>query len=234
KIVSEMWKNLLHVRKIGVNDNFFELGGNSLLAQNFITLLAKEKYLLPITKLYQHPTPARIAAFLEGKSTTKELEDTRKHSQTNDIAVIAMAGRFPGADTIDELWTNLKEGKESIRFFSEEEIDVSIPDTLKKSPNYVKARGLINGADEFDHNFFGINPKIAEAMDPQQRKFLEIAWEALETAGYLSENQKESIGVYAGSSSNTYFINNVHPNEELRNSIGDFNLLTLNDKDFLA
>src|SRR5690606_8296858 len=123
KIVSEMWKNLLHVRKIGVNDNFFELGGNSLLAQNFITLLAKEKYLLPITKLYQHPTPARIAAFLEGKSTTKELEDTRKHSQTNDIAVIAMAGRFPGADTIDELWTNLKEGKESIRFFSEEEID---------------------------------------------------------------------------------------------------------------
>src|SRR5690606_37300522 len=112
-------------------------------------------------------------------------------------AVIGMAGRFPGANTIEELWTNLKEGRETIEFFSEAEIDVSISDSLKKNANYVRARGIIDGADEFDYKFFGINPKHAEVMDPQQRKFLEVAWEALESAGYLSEDYRELTGVYA-------------------------------------
>ncbi len=232
--IIEILKDLLKINKIGIHDNFFELGGNSLLAQNTIALLLKKEITFPITKLYQYPTAAGIATFLKGEIKIKKQEKNKKRSESNDIAVIAMAGRFPGANTIEELWKNLKEGKESIQFFSEEELDTSIPASLKKDPNYVKARGIIDGADEFDHNFFAINPKLAEVMDPQQRKFLEVAWEALETAGYLSEYQKESIGVYAGSSSNTYFINNIHPNKELLDLVGDFNVLTLSDKDFLA
>src|SRR5690606_9489140 len=170
----------------------------------------------------------------KGEIKHKIQHTIQQRSENTDVAVIAMAGRFPGANTIEELWGNLTAGKESISFFSEEDLDSSIPDSLKRDPNYVKARGLIDGANEFDHNLFGINPKLAGIMDPQQRKFLEVAWEALETAGYLNEHQRESIGVYAGSSSNTYFINNIHPNSELRNSVGDFNVLTLSDKDFLA
>src|SRR5690606_28080830 len=215
-------------------DNFFELGGNSLLAQKTVALLLSEDIRLPITKLYQHPTAAGIAAFVQSGSTSTRKTKIGKRSPGKDIAVVAMAGRFPGANTIEELWENLKEGKESISFFSAEEIDISIPESLKNSPLYVKARGIIDGADQFDYQFFGINKKIAEAMDPQHRKFLEVSWEALESAGYLSEESRESVGVYAGCSSNTYFNHNIYPNAEVRERIGDFNVLTLNHKDFLA
>ena len=234
EMVVEIWKKMLGLETIGIYDNFFELGGNSLLAQQTVSSLLTESVQLPITKLYQNPTAAGIAAFMQSRSNFTPKLEKRKKSSSKNIAVIAMAGRFPGANTIDELWENLKEGKESISFFSAEELDMSIPESLKASPLYVKARGIIDGADEFDYQFFGINKKIAEAMDPQQRKFLEISWEALESAGYLSQVSKGLIGVYAGSSNNTYFINNIHPNSEVKERIGDFNVLTLNDKDFLA
>jgi amino acid adenylation domain-containing protein len=229
-----IWKKLLHLEKIGVCDNFFELGGNSLLAQQTVSLLLAENIQLAITKLYQHPTARGIASFIQSRTTSGQKKKNKKKSPGRHVAVIAMAGRFPGANTVEKLWENLKEGRESIRFFSPEELDPSISQSLTTSSHYVRARGIIDGAEEFDYHFFGINKKIAEAMDPQQRKFLEICWEALESAGHLSEASKDSMGVYAGSSSNTYFINNVHTSTEVRERIGDFNILTLNDKDFLA
>ena len=87
-----------------------------------------------------------------------------------------MAGRFPGANSIQELWDVLRDGKDTISFFSPEELDPSIPDAIKNDPLYVPARGILPSAKEFDAAFFGLNPKVAEAMDPQQRVFLEIAW----------------------------------------------------------
>src|SRR5690606_37618621 len=187
EIIVGLWKKLLGLERIGIHDNFFELGGNSLLAQKTVALLLSEDIRLPITKLYQHPTAAGIAAFVQSGSTSTRKTKIGKRSPGKDIAVIAMAGRFPGANTIEELRQNLKEGKESISIFSADEIDISIPESLKNSPLYVKARCIIDGADQFDYQFFGINKKIAEAMDPQHRKFLEVSWEALESAGYLSE-----------------------------------------------
>src|SRR5690606_11884562 len=170
EMVVKLWRKLLGLERIGTHDNFFELGGNSLLAQQTISHLLNENVQLPITKLYQYPTAAGIAAFVQSRPTTSRSTQKRKRPSSKNVAVIGMAGRFPGANTIDELWENLKEGRESISFFSQEELDASISDSLKSNPNYVKARGIINGADEFDYQFFGINKKIAEAMDPQQRK----------------------------------------------------------------
>ncbi|WP_280640612.1 aminotransferase class III-fold pyridoxal phosphate-dependent enzyme [Hymenobacter volaticus] len=145
-----------------------------------------------------------------------------------------MAGRFPGADTIAELWQLLKEGRETTRFFTADELDASIPAQLKNDPLYVKARGVINQADQFDASFFNLNPKLAELMDPQQRVFLEIAWEALEQAGYLPQYYKESIGVFAGSGNNTYYQHNVQANRDLVDQVGGFQVMTANEKDYIA
>src|SRR5215204_66016 len=147
------------------------------------------------------------------------------------IAIIGMAGRFPKAATIDEFWRNLCEGSEAISFFSDEELTqagIAVP----KKPNYVKARGVLEGADLFDAAFFGIKPKEAEVMDPQHRIFLECAWEALETAGWDPERFDGLIGVFAGMSMNTYAAHNLMPHTELVELVGEYQLMLGNDKDF--
>ena len=98
------------------------------------------------------------------------------------VAIIGMAGRFPGARDVATLWRNLCDGRESITFFSDEDLDPSIGSELRKNPSYVKARGILEDAETFDAAFFGINPREAEVMDPQQRIFLETAWEVIENA----------------------------------------------------
>src|SRR5690606_23206110 len=128
----------------------------------------------------------------------------------------------------------LIQGRETIRWFSDEELDSSIPESHRQSPYYVKARGILDGAVDFDAAFFGINPKHAALMDPQQRLFLEIAWEALERSGHVPQKFEGSIGVYAGSANNTYFVNNVLKHPELIERAGDLSVLTLNDKDYLS
>lgn len=237
KKLAALWQNLLGVKRVGVKDNFFELGGNSLLAQKLIVLLKAEQLGLPVAKLYQHPTVAGIAAFLDGRSTrTARVIPSKPGSgvNNNDIAIIGMAARFPGANTIYEFWKNLKDGKETIHFFSDEELDASIPDGLKNNPNYVKARGIIDAPTTFDPAFFGINPKLAELMDPQQRIFLEISWEALEHSGHVPQKYDGTIGVFAGCRFNTYYSNNVLSNHALIENIGAFQVGTVNDKDYLA
>jgi hypothetical protein len=147
----------------------------------------QHNYTLPITKLYQYPTVNGIAAYIEGDKTIAKVmaNKPKKDKSNNDIAVIGMAARFPGADNIYELWKVLAEGRETTSFFTDEELDQSIPFAVRNAPNYVKARGIVENAEGFDAAFFGISPKVAELMDPQHRVFLELAWEALETSGHL-------------------------------------------------
>ncbi|MGC1196080.1 MAG: type I polyketide synthase, partial [Geitlerinemataceae cyanobacterium] len=136
------------------------------------------------------------------------------HSQPqvseSDIAIVGMSCRFPGAENIDEFWKNLCDGVESISFFSEQDLDFLDP-SLLNHPNYVKAGAVLSNIDQFDADFFSYSAKEAEIIDPQQRIFLECAWEALESAGYNPKLHQELVGVYAGSSSSTYLINNVCP-----------------------
>ncbi|HEX4375190.1 MAG TPA: amino acid adenylation domain-containing protein, partial [Puia sp.] len=237
KTIATLWANLLQLDRVGVNDNFFELGGNSLLAVKTVAdLKLQHKINLPITKLYQYPTVSEIAKFLSGSKRSEATIPAKKKTAAHhgDIAVIGMAGRFPGANTIDELWNLLRDGKESVSFFTKEELDPYIPDEIKNDGDYVSARGLINDADKFDAAFFGINPKLAELMDPQQRIFMEVVWETLESSGYLPSKYNGSIGIFAGSGNNSYYLNNVLSNKTLIDRMGSFQVMTFNEKDYVA
>jgi len=149
-----------------------------------------------------------------------------------DIAIIGMSGRFPGAKNINEFWQNLYSGTESVTFFSDEELsEAGVNSTILTDPNYVKAAPLLEDPELFDPVFFGISPREAKFMDPQHRLFLECAWEALEHAGYDPENFDRPIGVYGGSSLNTYFLFNGL----LSNYLSDpLPILLGNDKDYLT
>ena len=105
------------------------------------------------------------------------------------IAIIGLDGRFPGAESVGQLWENLVAGKESISFFGDAELASAglDPAALRAKGHYVAARGVLKDADCFDAAFFGVHPKEAEAMDPQQRVFLETCWAALERAGYAPD-----------------------------------------------
>src|SRR5262249_28078185 len=114
------------------------------------------------------------------------------------IAIIGMAGRFPGAENIHEFWKNVRDGVESITQFSDEELRTAgVDEDSLKDSQYVRARAVLEGADLFDADFFGLTPREAQIMDPQQRLFLEIAWNTLEHAGYDPTRFKGSIGVFA-------------------------------------
>lgn len=160
----------------------------------------------------------------------------RDNNIKNHVAIIGMVGRFPAATNIDELWENLYAGAESITFFADDELDLSIDSTQRQKPNYVRARGVLKGAEEFDARFFGMSPRQAQLMDPQQRVFLEASWEALENAGYDPDDFDGSIGVYAGmgNAGQSYYINNVLSNPDIVDSIGEFQTFLLNEKDYLA
>ena len=152
------------------------------------------------------------------------------------IAIIGMAGRFPGARNVPEFWRNLKNGVEGVRPFTDAELQASgvSADELAQ-PDYVKSGVVLKDLDKFDAAFFGFSPKDASIMDPQHRIFLECAWEALEDAGHVPENFEGSIGVFAGSGMNSYLIHNLLTNARLVASAGLFLLRqTGNDKDVLA
>src|SRR5690242_4273897 len=113
-----------------------------------------------------------------------------------EIAVIGMAGRFPGARTVDEFWRNLRDGVESIRFYSDEELlAAGVEREMLNDPHYVRAGAILPEIEYFDAAFFGFTPKEAEITDPQHRLFLECAWEALENAAYVPGSER--TGVYA-------------------------------------
>ena len=122
-----------------------------------------------------------------------------------EIAIIGMAGRFPGAKNIDEFWRNLRQGKESITFFSDEDLrSAGVEPSLLGDSKYVRAAAVLDGVDSFDAAFFDCNPREAELLDPQHRLFLETAWQAIEDAGYDTEAYKGALGVYAGASKSNY------------------------------
>ena len=158
----------------------------------------------------------------------------RRRAHRNSIAIVGMSCRFPGANNADEYWRNLRDGVESVTFYSPEELAASGVDTsVFQNPNFVPAGSLIDGAEMFDAPFFAINPREAESMDPQQRIFLECAWHALEDAGYDPEKYRGAIGVYAGCAMSTYF-HQLQRNPGFVQLVGFLQTLIGNDKDYLT
>jgi acyl transferase domain-containing protein/thioesterase domain-containing protein len=150
------------------------------------------------------------------------------------IAVIGMAGRFPGANNVGAFWESLSGGQESITFFAEDELDSSISPELRGDPHYVKARGILEDADKFDAAFFGIAPREAQIMDPQHRVLMEVAWEAFEDAGYDPGSYDGLVGVFAGTGFNHYFTNNILTRRDLMEAVGHHIAEIGNAPDYLS
>ncbi|PPK67113.1 beta-ketoacyl synthase N-terminal-like domain-containing protein [Actinokineospora auranticolor] len=153
----------------------------------------------------------------------------------SDIAIIGMACRFPGADSTDRFWEVLREGRETLtRFTDEELLAAGVPAARLADPRYVKAGQTIADVELFDAELFGFTPEEAEILDPQHRVFLECALTALERAGVDPERTEGNIGVYAGAGMNTYLLHNLAARYAGASSVDQYRLMLANDKDFLA
>ncbi len=153
----------------------------------------------------------------------------------NAVAIVGMAGRFPGAENVARLWSNVRDGVESIESLSDDALRAAgVTDAELSDPNYVKACAFLEGPDLFDAPFFDVTPREAELMDPQQRVFLECAWEAFEDAGYDVSRYDGAIGVFAGAGKNHYFVNQLLRNPRVLERMGPVATTIASEKDFVA
>jgi amino acid adenylation domain-containing protein len=248
KQMAALWAEFLKIDQVGVDDSFFDLGGNSLavihMASAYRSRFGRE---IPLVKVFQYPTVAQLCRFLDSREedsvavqeAEKRVAKLRRDGSSDErerelIAIVGMVGRFPGAENLDQLWKNLCESRESISFFAPEEIGPGLDERLRTDPDYVRARGIIEGAEYFDAGFFGISPLEAKVMDPQQRVFLELAYHALENAGYDPARFKGLIGVYAGIGDNHYYTTNLLTHPDLLALAGRLAVEYGNEKDYIA
>lgn len=267
KGLAAIWAEVLGVEEIGLDDAFADLGGKSLqivyIHQKIEQKLGLE---LTLTDLFRFPTIDTLSKHLEqdvdrgeaGDEQRKQAEQLASLARQSrgfsadggsdgedaleGIAIVGLSGRFPGADNVDEFWSNLVNGVESVSPLTEEQVRQAEEENpaLKDNPDFIKVCSPLKDADCFDTTFFGISPKEAEYMDPQHRVFLECAWHALEDAGCNPDVYRGSVGVYAGCYMNTYLINTLYSNPQFGNGLGNsFQVDSLqteigNDKDYLA
>jgi amino acid adenylation domain-containing protein len=254
RLVCDAFAQALGVHPVGRLDNFFELGGTSLLVLRVLALLSKQAgkgqspSQLSTTTFFKNPTAAALARAMTtqpsgGLDATRMPQQQRQppnnaladHALANEpIAIIAMAGRFPGAGNVEQFWDNLCAGRDSITFFQDAELDTSLPASLTSDACYVKARGLVADVEMFDAAFFGISPREAELMDPQQRVFLELCWECLERAGHAPDASVHPVGVFAGMYNASYFQRHVIHRPDLVEKLGEFTVMLANEKDYIA
>ena len=229
--IASVWSSILN-RKIRVDDQVFRMGADSLTAVKFQVLLREEAQLeISVGELFQYPTPRSLAQQINQRSNPSHIRRTRTNTgPVTDIAVVGLAGRFPGAPNVDAFWNNLVNGVESIREFSEEELiaaGVSAADYLNE--NYVARGTVLDDAYDFEPEFFGVTRSDAQVMSPQIRLFMKTAWEALEVAGYPVEPTDHRIGVFAGCGNPNYLAAERHVPEAQR-----LQRLIGNGADFLA
>ena len=213
------------------DDNLQDQGMDSLAANRIAaTLYGSLGLAVPVYSLFQYRTVGQFLDYALSRHAVRAPgqadQSDAKHetSSPRDVAIIGMAVRVPGAETLDSFWQNLVDAKESITFFSPPGGDAEV----------VNARGVINDPLGFDDRLFGISPIEAEFIDPQQRLLLELGWHALENAGYDPEQFAGRIGVYCGVGNNTYYLNNVLKNADKLEDYGPLQAMVANEKDYAA
>ncbi|MER8868203.1 amino acid adenylation domain-containing protein [Mesorhizobium sp. M0751] len=245
--LAEIWKDVLKLDCVGVDDNFFDVGGHSLaIVQVQARIHDRLGIDCKILDLFEHTTIRRLATHLAAipgvpqpaqdliKPSGLVTLETEPKQDRNAVAIIGMAGKFPGAENVDQFWSNLVDGVESIVDLDEQALRKAgvDPATLGK-PNYVRREAVISGVDQFDAAFFGISPKEAAWMDPQQRILLETAYQALDHAGYGSREPAECrVGVFAGVGANHYLAEREAGRDLLDSEKLQINIL--NGRDFTA
>jgi len=168
------------------------------------------------------------------------MSNQERENRLDGVAIIGMAGKFPGAPNLDIFWANIAAGKDTITHFSRAELEARDRASLEFGPDYVAAHGVLDGAELFDAGFFGIPPREANFLDPQHRLFLEICWNALEDGGYDPAQFAGQIGVFGGCSLNTYLLANLSESREFIDEltgnyqVGELQTTLGNDKDFLC
>lgn len=235
----ELFEAILGLDQVGRLDNFFDLGGNSLLAVRTVARIHAELSTTPtIPAFFGDPTPAALAALVEGRSTRSALASRIARGRQGDhgesVAIIGMAGRFPGAGDVETFWNNLCAGRESITYFGADQLDPAVPAAERDDPAYVAARGVVDGVEDFDAAFFGMTPREAELTDPQQRIFLELCWECMERGGYVPDAHEGPVGVFGGMHNATYFQRQLSTRPDLIDKLGAFQVMLANEKDYLT
>ncbi|MEX2334233.1 MAG: beta-ketoacyl synthase N-terminal-like domain-containing protein, partial [Pseudohongiella sp.] len=254
--ITAIWQRALGLESVGLDESFFELGGSSLLAiqvQHELELLLGRE--VSMVELFDTPTIRTMAMHFSGRAAAAAeaaqaapaahpATGSDGDNQSGDIAVIGIACRFPGAHGPEAFWRVLEEGVETLTFFSPAEaIAAGVPASQAHDPAQVNVAPVLDDVEGCDLDFWRYAKREAELMDPQQRVFLETAWEAFEDAGYVPGSALGKVGVYASAATNTYLQNNVYANrawvEEnggsvlTVNSVPGFNVMVANDKDYL-
>jgi amino acid adenylation domain-containing protein len=213
--------------------SFFDLGASSLMVVRLHERMQRVLgFDFPVTDFFRHGTIASLSRHLSGAATVAE--PVRPGANASPIAIVAMAGRFPGAPSVDAFWQALTEGRELISHFAPEELDRPLAD------GEVPARGVLDRSEWFDAPHFGLTPREANLLDPQHRVLLELAQEALDAAGHDPDRFPGRIGIFAGASQSSYLLNNIAGAPGVARSlaagypVGDAAITFGNDKDFLC
>ncbi|MCF1436845.1 alpha/beta fold hydrolase [Agrobacterium vitis] len=214
--IATAWRSVLKIKHVQAEDNFFSLGGDSLAAARLTSALADQYGIsLSVLDVFDYPTIAQMASVLNESGTQpheiKCIVD-KVPRQSTKLAVVGMAGRFPGADSIFSFWENLKAGKDTLSIFDRETLErKGVPPEVINHPNWVPVAQKINDADKFDAGFWSISKRESEIMDPQHRVFIEVAAAALEQAGYLrSKNPyRYRTGVFASCGIDGYLVHHL-------------------------
>ncbi len=238
--IGNVWREVLDVEWVQPADNFFDLGGNSLSAARLIGTLA-DRYgiALAVVDVYQCSTLQAMAERCRGIERGQDATRRQRPVGASKVAVIGMAGRFPGAGSLDEFWANLRDGHDALRTFSRDELKAKgLSDEVLEHPNWVCAGQVLDDADKFDAAFFGIGQREAALMDPQHRLFMEIAWAAMEQAGYArSDNPyRDRTAVYAACGIDGYLVHHLNGGG-LREPLDPGKLFLTeigNEKDYIA
>lgn len=253
--LATLWAELLEVSPVGIDDPFFELGGSSLKAIQSVGRLGKRLGVKPlVVDLFAAGSIRRYARSLRARhaeavtaafgapaatpvSASKAATAPRHAAPVSgdEVVIVGMAARLPGAESVEQFWDNLRNGVESIVPVSEDELDAAgvAPDT-RSDPGYVRRHATLADADCFDHQFFGVSPREAALMDPQQRLLLECAWASLEHAGYDPAHVPGRVGAYCGVARNSYFSHNLAGDPVTRAQLSEVHITFGNDKDYAA
>ncbi len=246
--ICQICAEVLHLEKVGLDDSLTALGGSSLHTVQIHSRLAQElSSPLSITQLYALATIRDIVDAVAAERTDQPRPQAKYRAidrpapTTNEpIAIVGMAGKFPGASNVRKFWDNLAAGRSSIVDIPDDQLNLPLKSTLRQNPNLVRRAAGLADVSGFDAKFFKIYPKEAAVMDPQHRLLLESSWHALEDAGYIPDQIDASVGVFAGCYMNTYMLASLTENPALVQSLansfhgGDLHTELGNDKDYLA